>query len=85
MDKVNCTEIDLSSKGFFHELIDMGDLTITFDRPTHEEEFTLRDVKNCDMLGKYLTQQLMDGERRRDFEETIWLKDRHRFVPRAAV
>jgi membrane-associated HD superfamily phosphohydrolase len=45
LDKVNCTEIDLSSKGFFHELIDMGDVSITFDRPTHQEEFVLQDIK----------------------------------------
>lgn len=84
LDKVNCTEIDLSSKGFFHELIDMGDLTITFDRPTHEEEFVLQDIKNCDEIGKFLTQKLMDG-RRRSPEETIWIRERHALYPKIAI
>ncbi|HUQ85275.1 MAG TPA: hypothetical protein VM077_03025 [Candidatus Limnocylindrales bacterium] len=84
LDKVNCTEIDLSSKGFFHELIDMGDLIITFDRPTHQEEFILQDVKDCDELGKFLTQKLMD----RNSEmagETIWLRGRARIRPKIAI
>ncbi len=73
LDKVNCTEIDLSSRGFFHELIDMGDLTITFDRPTHQEEFVLRDIKNCDEIDRLLTQKLLDSGRK-TAEETIWLR-----------
>ncbi len=84
LDKVNCTEIDLSSKGFFHELIDMGSLTITFDRPTHQEEFVLRDVKNCDEIDRLLTQKLMDSGRKKA-EETIWLKGRAGLVVKPAV
>lgn len=75
LNNVNCTEIDLKSNGFFHELIDMGDLTITFDRPTHQEEFTLSDIKNCDLTGKYLTRKLMDGSIQRA-ENVIWMKSR---------
>ncbi len=84
LDKVNCTEIDLSSKGFFHELIDMGDLTITFDRPTHQEEFVLQDIKNCDEIGKFLTQKLM-GERKQDIGELIWMREKNNVIPRAAL
>ena len=84
LDKVNCTEIDLTSKGFFHELIDMGDLTITFDRPTHQEEFTLRDIKNCDEIDKLLTQKLLDTDRKK--EEGIWLRPRtRRWFARPAI
>jgi hypothetical protein len=82
LDNVNCTEIDLKSNGFFHELIDMGDLTITFDRPTHQEEFTLSDIKDCDMIGKYLTRRLMDGSTH-EAENVIWM--RARGVVREAV
>ncbi len=84
LDKVNCTEIDLSSQGFFHELIDMGNLTITFDRPTHQEEFVLQDIKNCDEIGKFLTQHLMAG-RRQAVGEMIWMKQRNNLYPKAAV
>lgn len=75
MDKVNCTEIDFYSKGFFHELVDMGDVVITFDRPTHEEEFVLRDIKACDRIGKFLTQRLLDN-REKGNEEMIWIRNR---------
>jgi membrane-associated HD superfamily phosphohydrolase len=84
LDKVNCTEIDLSSKGFFHELIDLGDVTITFDRPTHQEEFVLQDIKNCDEIGKFLTQKLMDGQRER-LGDTIWFRSRSNLVPKTII
>lgn len=84
LDKVNCTEIDLSSKGFFHELIDMGSITITFDRPTHQDEFVLRDIKDCDSLSKFLMHNIMD-DMQESKEETIWLKGRAGLIPRAAV
>lgn len=83
LDKVNCTEIDLSSKGFFHELIDLGDLTITFDRPTHQEEFVLHDIKNCDEIDRLLTQKLLDSGKRK--EEGIWIRPRARFMPKPAI
>ncbi len=84
LDKVNCTEIDLSSNGFFHELIDMGNISITFDRPTHEEEFVLRDIKNCDALSKFLMQNVMDNaiEKR---EEAVFVRPRARFIRKVVV
>jgi hypothetical protein len=81
LDKVNCTEIDLSSKGFFHELIDMGDVSITFDRPTHQEEFILQDIKNCDEVARFLTQKLMGGEREK-LEQTLWFRSRNELLSR---
>ena len=84
LDKVNSTEIDLSSKGFFHELIDMGDVTITFDRPTHQEEFVLQNIKNCDEVAKYLTQKLMEAKRGQ-LEETLWFRRRSNLLPKAAI
>ncbi len=61
LDRVNCTEVDLQSNGFFNELIDMGDIVITFDRPTRQEEFVLKDIKGSHELATFLTQQLLDG------------------------
>lgn len=61
LDRVNCTEVDLMSNGFFNELIDMGDICITFDRPTRREEFVLKDIQGSHELATYLTQQLLDG------------------------
>jgi len=85
LDKVNCTEIDLDSHGIFHELIDMGDITITFDRPTHQEEFVLRDIKDCDALSKFLVSNIMDQDKVGRNEETIWLKGRAGMIPKPAL
>jgi hypothetical protein len=75
LDRVNCTEIDLLSNGLLNELIDMGDISITFDRPTHQEEFVLRDIQGSHELSTYLIQQLLDG-RQSDITQpqTIWFK-----------
>jgi len=75
LDKVSCTEIDLRSNGFLNELIDMGDISITFDRPTHQEEFILKDIQRSHELSTYLTQQLMDGTPNTNMlQNTIWFK-----------
>jgi hypothetical protein len=77
LDKVSCTEIDIRTNGFLNELIDMGDVIITFDRPTHQEEFTLRDVQESHGLATYLTRQLIDGATTTSqgvIPQTIWFK-----------
>jgi len=60
LDHVNCTEIDLRTQGFFGELIGIGDVVVTFDRPTKQEEFVFKDVKEGHSLGRFLTKQLID-------------------------
>jgi uncharacterized membrane protein YdbT with pleckstrin-like domain len=77
LDRVNCTEIDLVSSGFLNEIIDMGDILITFDRPTHQEEFILKDIQGSHELTTYLTQQLLDGgaqQQNQVVQNTIWFK-----------
>ncbi|HWY79421.1 MAG TPA: hypothetical protein VNW29_03620 [Candidatus Sulfotelmatobacter sp.] len=80
LDRVNCTEIDLMSNGFFNEIIDMGDIVITFDRPTRQEEFVLKDIQGSHELTTYLTQQLLDGAPQPTSlmqQNTIWFKQHH--------
>ena len=76
LDRVNCTEIDLMSNGFFNEIIDMGDILITFDRPTRQEEFILKDIRGSHELATYLTQKLLDGAPQSTLmkQNTIWFK-----------
>ena len=62
LDKVNCTEVDLRVDGFLNELLDIGDVIVTFDRPTHQEEFILRDVKHGNAIDRFLTQKLIDHQ-----------------------
>lgn len=84
LDSVKCTEVDTSSTGFIHELMDMGDLRLTFDRPTHQEEFVLRDIKNYDEIGKFLSQQLTDGVRK-ERGDNIWIRSRSRVMARPGI
>jgi hypothetical protein len=73
LDKVNCTEIDFRTNGLMNELLDMGDVVITFDRPTSQEEFVLRDIESCHNLGIFLTRKLM-ARQTADIAQTIWFK-----------
>jgi hypothetical protein len=78
LDRVNCTEVDLQSSGFFNEIIDMGDICITFDRPTRREEFILKDIQGSHELATYLTQQLLEGTPQpaslMQQQNTIWFR-----------
>ena len=77
LDRVNCTEVDLQSNGFFNEIIDMGDICITFDRPTRREEFVLKDIQGSHELATYLTQQLLDAPQSASMlqqQNTIWFR-----------
>ena len=73
LDKVNCTEVDLRVDGFINELLDIGDVVITFDRPTHQEEFVLRDIQNGNAIDRFLTQKLIDHQPR-TFMQPIWFR-----------
>lgn len=54
LDQVKCTEVDVNVNGILNETIDMGDVTITFDRPTHEEEFTFSHMQSPRQIGLFL-------------------------------
>lgn len=54
LDYVRCTEIDVSTDGLVNHLINKGDVTITFDRPTHEEELIFSDIHDPRELGEKL-------------------------------
>lgn len=61
LDRVFCTEVDHQMSGTLQDLLDLGDIIITFDRPTHQEEFVLRDIQACRQISTFLTKQLLDG------------------------
>jgi hypothetical protein len=62
LDRVYCTEVDFQTNGMLHDLLDLGDIIITFDRPTHQEEFRIQNVHNCHSISNFLAQQLLDGK-----------------------
>jgi len=74
LDRVNCTEIDVQRHGILGELMDIGDIVITFDRPTHREEFVLRDIEACNKIGIFLTQTLLDRGVFPNNVQTIWMR-----------
>lgn len=61
LDQVRTTEIDTIIKSPLHELLDMGDVTIAFDRPSHEEIFALKNIKNPRETALYLGNELERG------------------------
>ncbi|MBI1982119.1 MAG: hypothetical protein HYW64_01855 [Candidatus Levybacteria bacterium] len=73
LDQVKCTEIDTKTNGILNELIDMGDITITFDRPTHQEEFIFTDIKNPKEMGIFLGNTLIDSVRQ-NIGATVWYR-----------
>jgi len=79
LDKVNCTEIDIKIQGFIHELIGIGDIVVTFDRPTHQEEFVFNDIPQPKIIEKFLTRRLMDHQSNAPLFP-MWFRERHGFV-----
>lgn len=58
LDRVRCTEIDVRRQGIMHTLLNLGDIIITFDRPTHQEEFAISDIHDPDHVGLFLSDML---------------------------
>lgn len=54
LDQVRITEIDAKIDNFFNGLIDMGDIKMTFDRPSHEEQFIFSEIENPKEVESYL-------------------------------
>lgn len=62
LDQVRCTEIDEGQQGILEELCNFGDITLTFDRPTHSEEFTLHHISNPIQVATELRNVLIAPE-----------------------
>ena len=58
LDQVRCTEVDVKRNGIINELIDMGDVVVAFDRPTHQQEFMLLNIKDPKGTGILLADVL---------------------------
>lgn len=58
LDQVKCTEIDTKIEGLINDLLDIGHVVITFDRPTHKEAFILEHLHNPEKVESYLQDAL---------------------------
>lgn len=54
LSQVRCTEIDVKINGVIHQLLDIGNIIVAFDRPTHQEEFVFYDIKDPRKIGAIL-------------------------------
>lgn len=54
LDQVKCTEIDSRVEGVINEFLDIGDVIVTFDRPTHQEEFVFENVSDPKKIETHL-------------------------------
>lgn len=71
LDQVRCTEVDINTNGLVNQIFNKGHVCLTFDRPTHEEEFTLTDIANPRQTGTYLT-DIFDSQANGEKKQTIW-------------
>ena len=58
LDQVKATEIDTKIDGILNELLNIGHVFVTFDRPTHGEELMFSYVKNPNKIETYLQNAL---------------------------
>jgi hypothetical protein len=75
LDLVRCTEIDIHTDGIINQLFDKGNVSITFDRPTHEEGFFLKDIQTPRKIGAILSEILNPQHETPKIEKKqAWLK-----------
>ena len=59
LEQVRCTEIDTTASGWLYKYLNIGDIIITFDRPTHRDAFVLQSIKNFHVLSRQLCSLLL--------------------------
>ena len=58
LDQVRTTEVDTVIPSFIHELLDIGSVTVAFDRPSHDEVYTLANIKDPRETASFLADSL---------------------------
>lgn len=86
ISQVKSTEIDVEMEGMLAQLLDIGSVIITFDRPTHQQEFCMHSIKDPKSVGFLLAEQL-DQRKINSMESPVWVRaknknkgDRFRFI-----
>lgn len=78
LDQVKCTEVDMESDGVIYNIFDVGSVILTFDRPTHQKEYVLSNVKNHRKVGMILSQLIIDNRNKptvtTEIPKDIWFK-----------
>lgn len=76
LDLVRCTEIDIHTKGVINQIFDKGDIYITFDRPTHEEGFVIKDIDSPKLTGELLNQVFI-ADLSNNNSNATWVKNKN--------
>lgn len=58
LDQVRCTEIDAEINGIVNQFLDIGDISFTFDRPTHQQEFIFSNMSSPKAIQHMLSKLL---------------------------
>lgn len=58
LDQIRCTEIDVDMFGFIPEILGIGNVELTFDRPTHKEQFIIHGIRSPRTIAKLLSAQI---------------------------
>lgn len=77
LDQVRTTEIDIKTDNFIKKILNIGDVVIAFDRPSHDEEFILKDIKDPKKTGDLLCRELENMM----YESPIWFEPRKKDHP----
>jgi hypothetical protein len=76
LDQVRCTEIDIKKDGLVRVLVNMGDIILTFDRPTRQEEFILTNIHDPEAVGLFLGDTIEMLRLESESNPLIWYKDK---------
>lgn len=58
LDQVRTTEIEVKMDGFINKIFDIGDVVIAFDRPSHDKQYVIKNIRNSRFIGRILSEQL---------------------------
>ncbi len=78
LDQVRTTEIDVEMPSVIHKFFDMGNVVIEFDRPSHEERFILRNIKDPRSTETILSKELEEMMH----NAPVWFLPRDNNIPR---
>ncbi|OGH21488.1 MAG: hypothetical protein A2629_01600 [Candidatus Levybacteria bacterium RIFCSPHIGHO2_01_FULL_41_15] len=73
LNQVKSTEIDVEKSGLINQILDMGNVYVTFDRPTHGELFSLLNIQSPRSVG-FLMSEVLDIEKRDFMKTPLWYK-----------
>ncbi len=77
LEQIRCTEIDVEMYGIIPELLGIGNVEITFDRPTHKEVFIIKDIRSPRAIANLLSAQIHQtlGPGQRQGLQPLWSKE----------